>query len=128
MGQYGTNQFGTDVFGSQDGELPAETTRWRVFRDNNDLETDLYDVEVVDTANPFGNYAIAYIDDFSGSKFDDYTRGTRLDFEYSTDGGLNWTRRFSGYVVEARELDQQGADSLEVECYSFDQFLRQDTV
>jgi hypothetical protein len=36
--------------------------------------------------------------------------------------------RFTGYVVERRELDQQGADALEVEAYSFDQFLRRNTV
>ena len=37
-------------------------------------------------------------------------------------------RRFTGYVVERRETEQSGADVLEVEAYSFDQFLRRNTV
>lgn len=102
--------------------------QWRILRDGSIEEPDLYDVTVVKTANPFGSYAIAKIDDTEGSKFDDYTRGTRVDFEYSTNLGLTHTERFSGFVVEARELNEQGADALEVECYSFDQFLRRDTV
>ena len=36
--------------------------------------------------------------------------------------------RFTGYVVERRETEQNGADVLEVEAYSFDQFLRRNTV
>ena len=36
--------------------------------------------------------------------------------------------RFTGYVVERREIEQGGADALEVEAYSFDQFLRRNTV
>jgi len=102
--------------------------QWRILRDGTTEEPDLFDVEVVDTFNPFGNYAIAYIDDQEGDKFSDYNRGTRVDFEYSTNGGISYNQRFTGYVVEAREQDKQGADSLEVECYSFDQFLRQNTV
>jgi hypothetical protein len=102
--------------------------QWRILRDGTTEEPDLYDIEVVSTANPFGSYAIAKIDDTEGSKFEDYTRGTRVDFEYSTNLGISWTERFSGFVVEARELNEQGADALEVECYSFDQFLRRDTV
>jgi hypothetical protein len=35
---------------------------------------------------------------------------------------------FTGYVVERRESEQEGADVLEVEAYSFDQFLRRNTV
>ena len=116
------------------GDVTAATTsddfgeQWRILRNGTTKEPDLYDIEIVDTANPFGNYAIAKIDDTEGEKFSDYTRGTRVDFEYSTNLGISFTERFSGYVVEARELNEQGADALEVECYSFDQFLRRDTV
>ncbi len=116
------------------GDITAATpavdlgTQYQIVRDQTTVESDLYNVQITDTANPFGNFAIAYIDDQSGAKFNQYNRGTRVDFEYSTNNGISYTNRFSGYVVEARELDQQGADSLEVECYSFDQFLRRDTV
>jgi len=183
-------------------------TEWRLKVDGS-FEEDLYDVKVVDTANPFGNYAVASIDDQEGDKFDTYTRGTRIDLfaypdnqpntltvqdgqtetitdeirenrklqiagtlriggntdsvtsgntttvnsgetleankfqaegTYQVEGTLQSpssisrvgfdesVRQFSGYVVEARELDQQGADALEVEIYSFDQFLRQNSV
>jgi len=36
--------------------------------------------------------------------------------------------KFTGYAVERRETEQSGADVLEVEAYSFDQFLRRNTV
>lgn len=102
--------------------------KWQVVRDQTHIETGVFDVRIVDTANPFGNYAIAKIDDVQGTKFDDYTRGTRVDFNYSTNNGISYTSRFTGFVVETRELDNQGADALEIECYSFDQFLRRDSV
>lgn len=127
MGRLGTSQLGTAQLGGG-GTLPVDKEVWRIIYDGDQLESDLYDVEVVDTANPFGNYAIAYIDDFTGSKFDIYSRGTQVEFQVSTDGGINYSTRFIGFVVESRELDQQGADALEVECFSFDQFLRKDTV
>lgn len=101
---------------------------WQITRNQSTVEPDLFDAEVVDTANPFGNYAIAYIEDSGGDKFSQYNRGTRVDFAYSLNDGLSYTERFTGYVVEARESDQAGADALEVECYSFDQLLRRDTV
>jgi hypothetical protein len=127
MGRLGSNQLGTHQLGGE-GFVPPDKQVWRVIRNGDELESDLYDAEITDTANPFGNFAIAYLDDTSGNKFDQYERGTRVDFEVSTDGGVNFSRRFSGYVVEAREQNQQGADSLEVEAYSFDQFLRRSTV
>jgi hypothetical protein len=36
--------------------------------------------------------------------------------------------KLTGYVVESREREEQGADVLEVEAYSYDQFLRRDQV
>jgi len=51
---------------------------------------------------------------------------------YSNQGTVEATStgvdRFTGYVVERRETEQSGADVLEVEAYSFDQFLRRNTV
>jgi len=38
--------------------------------------------------------------------------------------GEDRIQKFTGFVVERRELDQDGADVLEVEAYTFDQFLR----
>lgn len=107
------------------------------------FEPDLIDTTVVDTFNPFGNHALAQIEDIGGERFEQYPRGTRVDFWYSTDesqdilvddgsGGQEinsaYTKRFTGYVVERREADSDGADTLEVEAYSFDQFLRRNVV
>jgi len=36
--------------------------------------------------------------------------------------------KLTGYVVESREREEQGADVLEVEAFSYDQFLRRDQV
>jgi hypothetical protein len=118
---------------SATGTLPRGVSdvigpEWRLIRDTDTVETELYNVEVEDTFNPFGDYAIAKIDDTTGTKFDQYERATRVAFQLSTDGGLSFTELFEGYVVERRELEQQGADALEIEAYSFDQFLRRNKV
>jgi len=116
--------------------------KWRLFRDGVE-ESDVFDVApVVDTINPFGDYAVAKIDDSKGEKFEDYPRGTEIRIQVSPDGsgfgyganygssygGFDLIPRFTGYVVERREVDQNGADVLEVEAYTFDQFLRRNTV
>jgi hypothetical protein len=109
----------------------AETTpiEYRVTRDGTTVEDAVYDVDpLVDTANPFGDYAVVKIDDRGGEKFQHYERGTRVDIAISENSGVTFENEFTGYVVERRELDQQGADALEVECYTFDQFLRRNTV
>lgn len=99
-------------------------TQWRLEINNTEFAENLYDVEVTDALNRFGRSAIAYIDDSGGTQFEKFPRGTRLDFEYSTDGGQTFEERFSGYVVERKESNRAGADSLEIEAYSFDHFLR----
>jgi len=102
---------------------------WQVTRDGTTVEDAAYDVDpVVQTANPFGNYGVAKIDDAGGAKFNEYGRGTRVDIGVSTNAGVTFSNQFTGYVVERRESEQGGADALEVEAYSFDQFLRRNTV
>lgn len=101
---------------------------WQVTINEEEIVEDVFDVEVVDTANPFGNYAIIYADDISGDKFAKFARGTRVDIAYSDNDGITFENRFTGYVVESREYDDAGSDSLEVECYTFDQFLRRNAV
>jgi len=104
-------------------------TEWRVTRDGTDVEDAVYDIAPVeDTANPFGDFAVIKIDDESGEKFEEYGRGTRVDVAVSENFGITFKNRFTGYVVERRETEQSGADALEVEAYSFDQFLRRNTV
>jgi len=138
-----------------------------VLRDETTLADTVYDVQVTDTANPFGDFCVFKLDDSGGDRFDEYARGTRVDVDIdpddetltvqagetiTTDAGTTDTYttvnnggtyenagtvtagtgtvedRFVGYVVERRELEQNGADVLEVEAYSFDQFLRRNTV
>ncbi|UBF23346.1 baseplate hub [Halorubrum tailed virus 29] len=101
-------------------------TEFVVFRDGTE-EDAVYDVSpLVDTANPFGDYCVFKLDDRGGQKFEQYPRGTRIDAEIRSAEGI--VDRFTGYVVERRENEQAGADALEVEAYSFDQFLRRNTV
>jgi len=103
-------------------------TEFRVTRDGSTVEDAVFDVDpVVDTANPFGDYCVIKLDDRGGNKFDQYQRGTRVDVEIIDESGTTFDR-FTGYVVERRENEQAGADALEVEAYSFDQFLRRNTV
>jgi hypothetical protein len=100
---------------------------WDLTRDESTTEDSLIDVQTTKTANPFGDFAIGYIDDIEGAKFDAYPFGTRVDFAVTPRGGTQQTD-FTGFVVERRETDQQGADVLEAEAYSFDQFLRANDV
>ena len=112
-----------------DAELVQSAVEWRVTRDGEFVEDTVFDVDpVVDTANPFGDYAVIKMDDSNGEKFENYARGTRVDVAVSENFGITFENRFTGYVVERRETEQNGADVLEVEAYSFDQFLRRNTV
>ena len=101
-------------------------TDWTLTRDETTAETDLFNIQTTKSANPFGDFCIAKIDDFEGTHFDEYPFGTRVDAEVSENGSTY--QDFTGFVVERRETDQQGADILEVESYTFDQFLRNNDV
>jgi hypothetical protein len=99
---------------------------WELFRDGT-KEQDLINVQYIDSANPFGDYAILQIEDNQGNKFDKFEYATEIEVTVTPDGGSQISK-FVGFVVERRENDQQGQDVLEVEAYSFDQFLRQNDV
>jgi hypothetical protein len=113
---------------AQDADLIQSAVEWRLRVDGSVVDQ-LYDVSpLVDTANPFGDYAVLKMDDQGGELFDKFSRGTRVEVDISENFGLSFTNRFTGFVVERRETEQAGADALEVEAYSFDQFLRKNTV
>jgi len=101
---------------------------WTLTRDQTETEDSLYDIQYVDSANTFGDFLVAKIDDVNGTKFDEYPRGTRVDASVTPTDETTSIPKFSGYVVERREIDQGGADALEVEAYTFDQFLRRNKV
>ncbi|UXF50023.1 hypothetical protein 7865G3B6_9 [Haloquadratum phage sp.] len=99
---------------------------WELFRDGT-KEQDLINVEYIDSANPFGDYVICQIEDNQGQKFDKFEYATEIEVTVTPEGKTQLSK-FTGFVVERRENDQQGQDVLEVEAYSFDQFLRQNDV
>jgi len=99
---------------------------WELFRDGT-KEQDLINVEYIDSANPFGDYVICQIEDNQGQQFDKFEYATEIEVTVTPEGGTQLSK-FTGFVVERRENDQQGQDVLEVEAYSFDQFLRQNDV
>jgi len=99
---------------------------WFLFRDLV-LEQDLINIQYIDSVNPFGDYIIAQIEDNLGQKFDEFPFGTGVQVLVEDEDG-NQFQKFRGFVVERRERDEQGQDVLEVEAYSFDQFLRQNDV
>jgi hypothetical protein len=118
---------------------------WTLLRDKNVIEDDTIDITTTDSANPFGDFLIARIDDAQGTNFDEYEFGTRVDAQIQNNNQINDTifpwefpaefgdsggaiDDFTGFVVERRETDQRGADTLEVEAYTFDQFLRRNDV
>jgi hypothetical protein len=99
---------------------------WELFRDGT-KEQDLINVQYIDSANPFGDYVICQVEDNLGQKFDQFPYATEIEVTVTPEGGTQISK-FTGFVVERRENDQQGQDVLEVEAYSFDQFLRQNDV
>lgn len=103
-------------------------TEWRVVVNDNQrtlTDTDgLFDVETTKTFNPFGDFARAWFDDLEGELFDLFTRGTKVEFQYDAPYTSGFVTDFVGFVVSDFETDAQGAEQLEVEAYSFDQFLR----
>ena len=128
---YSNDTYGGASLGSTTVVSPERdrSAVFRVIRDGEIVEDTVFDVDpVVDTANPFGDYAVIKMDDSEGEKFDAYARGTRVDVAVSDSFDEPFRTRFTGYVVERRETEQDGADVLEVEAYSFDQFLRRNTV
>jgi hypothetical protein len=111
------------------GTVPTESAvEWRLLVDGNPVDQ-LYDVSpAVITANPFGDFAVLKLDDQGGELFDKFGRGTEVVVQVSENFGLSFETVFTGFVVERRETEQAGADALEIEAYSFDQFLRKNTV
>jgi len=104
-------------------------TTFQVTRDGSTVVDSVFDVDpLTDTANPFGDYCVIKMDDRGGDKFANFARGTRVDVAIRDTPTDSFENRFTGYVVERRETEQSGADVLEVEAYSFDQFLRRNTV
>lgn len=91
-------------------------------------EENLIDVSVIDAVNRFGRKATAWVDDVEGERSNKYPRGTGIVFEVSPAGSSEFIERFRGFVVEQREEERNGRDMLEVETYSFDYFLRKDTI
>jgi hypothetical protein len=88
----------------------------------------LYDVVVSDTFNPFGNYAKGFFDDVGGELFDIFQRGVKVSFQYSNENTNGFEQRFVGYAVNDLAKEADGAEQVEVEAYTFDQFLRGDEV
>ena len=96
------------------------------------VEEGLFDVpELTDTFNPFANIGVARFDDRDGELYDKFARGTRVDFEFAESldpSPEEFNTRLEGFVVERREIEDDGADVLEIEVYSLDQLLRGDKV
>jgi hypothetical protein len=103
-------------------------TDWRIVDGGGNIEADLFDVEVTETADNFGDGAVAFLDDSSGDKFEQYPRGTRIDFEAKERSESTYSTELVSFVVERREKDKNGADVLEIECYDITHLLRRGQV
>jgi len=107
-------------------------------RNGGQAEDAVFDVApLVDTANPFGDFCVIKIDDRNGQKFEEYDRGTKIDVDIIEDEGtdvsnlrISTTETVSttGGVTDTYGGTVTNHDTLEVEAYSFDQFLRRNTV
>jgi len=60
--------------------------------------------------------------------FDLFQRGAKVSFQYSNDNTNGFVQRFVGYLVNDLEQEADGAEQLEIEAHTFDQFLRGDEV
>jgi len=81
---------------------------WELFRDGV-KEQDLINVQYIDSANPFGDYVILQIEDNLGQKFEQFEYATEVEVTVTPEGGTQISK-FTGFVVERRENDQQGTN------------------
>lgn len=97
---------------------------WRALldADSSKAEPNLIDVEYTTNLNPFGDFAVLEIDDFDGSRYDEYRKGRRVDIESKPSGG-SFSTQMPGYVVNRREHDEAGANRVSVELYSLGHLL-----
>ena len=114
----------SETGGGNDGDGEITITPRVVLNESDGL----YDARTVDTFNPFGDYATAWFDDLEGELFEIFNRGTKVSFEYDDDTTNGFVQDFVGFVVNDFENEADGAEQLEVEAYTFDQFLRGDEV
>lgn len=105
-------------------------TVWRVKRQPSaTVDTDVYDITPLkDTVNNYADAATIKLDDDTGTKKADYPRGQRVDVEFSTDGGTTFTRRWSGWVQDASDAQEGGADIVELSAVGYDHLLRRRAV
>lgn len=90
----------------------------------NELEEDLFDARWLDARDRFARKGTIYADDVSGEKKDNYTFYQRVEIEAREDFDGTFSREFSGIVVETHDQNQNGADVLEADLYSYDYLLR----
>lgn len=90
-------------------------TVWRLEREASQTYEDaLFDSRIQDTFNPFGTYAEARIDDFQGTKFDNYPYGTRVDLYFADEEQIDAL------------LDVESGETLEITGTRQAQLLRND--
>lgn len=101
--------------------------QWRAKRQpDGTVDTDMFDVAIVDSVNRFARSATPLFDDPTGDKKSSYPRGQRVELEYSTDDGATWTRRWAGFVQN--RVDQATGGRFKAECVGYDFFLRRERV
>lgn len=99
---------------------------WRAVRQaSGTVDSDLYAIEPLRLAfNRWASSVTALFDDTDGTKIDDYPRGQRVEFDYSTDGGSSWTTRTAGIVQNRTQKTDGGIPHLQVDLVSYDHLLR----
>lgn len=102
------------------------TVSWRLRRvSDGHIEQPLTGGTLIDAINRFAREANPVIDDADEDSAAAWSSRTAVELEYAIpDLGIDWTRRFGGFVVETDDRDQQ----LEIACLSYDAYLRNRTV
>lgn len=99
---------------------------WRAVRQGSGtVDTSLYDLRPLgDAYKQFASAAVATFRDPDGTKNSDYPQGQRVELQYSTDGGSNWTTRFAGTALETTRNTRDAVPQLDVDIVGYDHLLK----
>lgn len=89
------------------------------------VDTSLVDVNPLrESFSRFASGGTLRFQDSDGTKASDYPYGTRVEVQYSTDGGSTYTTRLTGFVVDTNRTMRGGLPLVDVDIVAYDHLLR----
>lgn len=113
------------LYASQSVINPGQIEFRAVRQASGTVDNDLLDVSPVrDAFGLFSSGSTLQFEDSDGTKQADYPYGQRVEIQYSTDGGSNWSTLFAGLVHDTNRTTRNGLPNVEGDIVSYDHLLR----